>query len=208
MEATTLKLPEKLEEDEFVRLSATWEEYLDALEEADPTLTIQFLNHEIIMSQATDTHELLVMRLGTLLNLYFDQFEDYQVFGSNVKIVTPTHSGDFNADASVVKTPIEYGLTPSGRISKMRIQNPEIVVEVLSKSTRKFDLEEKLSYYKLISSVQHILFVDQQRPYASVYSRLEQPDEWLNHDYRTLEAIVRLGTVTLPMADIYRKVTF
>lgn len=208
MEATTLKLPETLEEDEFVRLPATWEEYLDALEEADSTLTVQFLTNEIIMSQATDTHELLVMRLGTLLNLYFDQFENYQVFGSNVKIVAPTHLGDFNADASVVKTPIEYGLTPSGRLSKMRIKNPEIVVEVLSKSTRKFDLEEKLSYYKLIPSVQHILFVDQQRPYASVYSRLEQPDEWFNHDYRTLEATVRLGAVTLPMADIYRKVTF
>jgi Uma2 family endonuclease len=208
MEATTLKLPETLEEDEFVRLPATWEEYLDALEEADPTLTVQFLNNEIIMSQATDLHEELVSILNWLFRNVYLHEPDYRVLSSNVKIVVPGLAGDLNADLSVIRGPSEYGTTPLGRITKMRIKNPEIVVEVLSKSTRKFDLEEKLSYYKLIPSVQHILFVDQQRPYASVYSRLEQPDEWFNHDYRTLESTVRLGAVTLPMADIYRKVTF
>jgi Uma2 family endonuclease len=206
MEATSLKLPETLEEDELLCLSATWEEYLDILDET--SYTVQFLNGEIIVSQATREHESLVIVLATLLSNYFHDKKDYDVLGSNVKIVIPNQEGDFNADVSVIKEPVEYALTTGGRISKVRIKNPEIVVEVLSKSTRKFDLTEKITYYKLIPSLQYILFVDQYRPYASVYARTDVPDEWLNHDYRTLDSIVRLGDLALPMEAIYRKTKF
>lgn len=89
-----------------------------------------------------------------------------------------------------------------------QIKNPLIVVEVRSKSTRKVDQGETMNYYKLIPSLQHILFVDQDQPFASVYSRTNVPDEWLNHDYRTLDATVRPGALELPMSVIYRKTTF
>jgi len=115
----------------------------------------------------------------------------------------PDHQGDFNADISVVKLPYQYGTTAKGEISKMRIKNPEIVVEVLSKSTRKFDNGEKLQHYKLITALNHILFVGQDKPYASVYSRTETPDTWLNHDYWSLDEVVRLGEIELPMREIY-----
>lgn len=207
MEAISLKLPDTLEEDELLRLPATWEEYIGLAEEAP--YTIQFLNGEIIMSQATGTHEVLVIRIGALLLTYFDNLtEEYQVFGSNIKIVVVEKESDFNADISVAKQPIDYSTTPAGRLSKVQIKNPEIVVEILSKSTRKFDMGEKLSYYKLIPSLQHILLVDQTRPFASVYSRTGVPDEWLNHDYRTLDSIVRLGDLELPMEAIYRRTVF
>jgi Uma2 family endonuclease len=211
MEAVALKLPEFLEEDELVRLPASWEEYFDVLDEADrlaPTLTIQFLDNEIIMSQATDDHELIVGWLITLFNNALVDQPAYRVLGSNVKIVIPERVGDFNADLSVVRGASDYGLTPAGRVTKMRIKNPEIVVEVLSKSTRKFDLEEKLTTYKLIPSLQHILFVDQTKPFASVYTRTGRPDEWLNQDYRSLNGLVQIGDVQLPMQDIYRKIVF
>lgn len=206
MEAVGLKLPDQLSEDELLRLPATWEEYIALVDEAP--YTIQFLNGELIISQATDTHEIIVgMLIWLFNNMYIDQ-PDYRVLGSNVKIAIPGYESDFNADASVVRGPSEYGTTTAGAVSKARIKNPEIVVEVLSKSTRKFDMGEKLSYYKLIPSLQHILLIDQTRPFASVYSRTGVPDEWLNHDYRTLDSVVRLGTVELPMEAIYRKIVF
>lgn len=208
METVALSLPESIDDDELVRLPASWDEYLDALDEASPTQTVQFLNNEIIMSQATDTHEELVIVLGWLLKTLFIDQPEYRVLGSNVKIVIPGRNGDFNADLSVVRGPSDYALTPAGRMSKMRIKNPEIVVEILSKSTRKFDLEEKLTEYKLIPSLQQILFVDQYRPLVSVYTRTPVPDEWLNHDYRTLDGVVRVGPAHLPMQDIYRSFPF
>ena len=210
MQADLLKLPDTLDglaDDELLSLPATWEEYLDVLETAP--YTIQFLDSEIIMSQATADHETIIIRLGALFLNYFDELiVDYRVLSSNVKIVVPNQAGDLNADLSVVKEPVEYGATPGEKVSTVRITNPVIVVEVLSKSTRNFDQGEKLAAYKLIPSLQHILFVAQTQAYASVYSRTGVPDEWLNHDYRTLEAGVKLGDLALPMADIYRKTTF
>ncbi|RIV21483.1 Uma2 family endonuclease [Fibrisoma montanum] len=206
MEAVTLKLPDALEEDALLRLPATWDEY-HSLVDTSP-YTVQFLNDEIIVGQATRQHESLVIVLAVLLSNYFTDRVGYDVLGSNIKIAIPNQAGDFNADLSVVKEPVEYGTTPGGRPSTVRIQNPEIIVEVLSKSTRRFDLMEKLTYYKLIPSLQYMLFVDQDRPFASVYSRTNVPDEWLNHDYRSLDSVVRLGALELPMQAIYRKTDF
>ncbi len=206
MEAIGLKLPDTLDEDELLCMPATWEEYSHLVEDA--SYTIQYLNGEVITSQATDTHETIVGLLIWLFNnSYIDQAE-YRVLGSNVKIVIPRQEGDVNADVSIVKDPVEYGLTPGSQLSTVRIKNPEIVVEVLSKSTRKFDMGEKLDYYKLIPSLQHILLVDQTRPLASIYSRTSVPDEWLNHDYRSIDSVVKLGDLELPMKDIYRKIVF
>lgn len=206
MEAVSITLPDALEEDKLLRLSATWEEYLELTE--DTPYTIQFLNGEVIISQATDIHEELV---GTLIWLFRNALLDqpyFRILGSNVKLVVSEQHSDFNADMSVVRGPSEYALTPGGNVSKARIKNPEIVVEVLSKSTRKFDMTEKITYYKLIPSLQYILFVDQYRPFASVYARTNVPDEWLNHDYRTLDSVVHLGAIELPMEAIYRKTVF
>lgn len=206
MEAVALKFPETIDEDELIWMPATWDEYLDLAQTAP--YTVQYLNGEIIMSQASDIHEELVARLIWLFtNVFIDQPE-YRILGSNIKVVIPGEKGDFNADMSVIHGPSDFGLTPSGRPSSVRIKNPEIVVEVLSKSTRSFDMTEKLAYYKLIPSLKYVLFVDQLRPFASVYTRTETPDEWLNRDYRTLESVVQLGDVQLPMQDIYRKMTF
>ncbi|MBC8153183.1 MAG: Uma2 family endonuclease [Bacteroidetes bacterium] len=205
METVSLKLSDTLDENELLRLAATWEEYIELADETP--YTIQFLNGEIIVSQATDIHEELV---GTLIWLFRNAFLEHpalRVLGSNVKIVVPEHN-DFNADMSVVRGPSDYALTPTGNVSKSRIKNPEIVVEVLSTSTRKFDMTEKITYYKLIPSLQYILFVDQYRPFASVYARTNVPDEWLNHDYRTLDSVVKLGDLELPMEAIYRKTVF
>jgi Uma2 family endonuclease len=206
MEAVTLRLPDSLGEDELLRLPATWEEYISVVDEAP--YTIQFLNDELIMSQASRFHESLVIVIAILLDSLYPVQEGYDVLGSNVKIVIPDRAGDVNADLSVVKEPVAYGTTSGGSASTMRVENPIVVVEVLSKSTRKFDQGEKMNYYKLIPSLQHILFVDQLQPFASVYSRTNVPDEWLNRDYRTLESTVRLGALELPMSAIYRKTVF
>lgn len=206
METVSLKLPDTLDENELLRLTATWEEYIELVDETPHT--IQFLDGEINISQATVPHESLIIVLGVLLSNYFFDKEGYNVLGSNIRIVVLDQEGDINADLSVVKDPVDYALTPHGKVSKSRIKNPEIVVEVLSKSTHKFDMTEKITYYKLIPSLQYILFVDQCRPFASVYTRTNVPDEWLNHDYRTLDSVVKLGDLELPMEAIYRKSVF
>jgi len=208
MEAVALKIPMTLQErDEApdqIRVSATWEEYLE-LAEIVP-YNIDYIDGELIaMGQATDTHEQLVIQLGTLFNILLDDQPDYRVLGSNVKICVEEGRSDFNADLSVVKGPSVYAMLPSGRLSTVRIKNPEIVVEVLSKSTKAYDQSDKLDQYRLISSLKHILFVSQDEVFVRSYSRTEKPAEWLDADYRSLDDTVRLGELTLPLRSIYRK---
>jgi len=97
---------------------------------------------------------------------------------------------------------------PGGKVSKVRIKNPEIVVEVLSKSTRAYDQSDRLDQYRLIPSLKHILFVSQESVFARVYSRLDQPDQWLDADYRSIDDVVRLGSLDLPLRSVYRKTSF
>lgn len=210
MEAVALapKLPETLdglEEGEMLRIPASWEEYIELVE--DTPYPIQFLNDEIlVMGQATDTHEQLVGRLIKLFAIYFDELVGYRVLGSNIKIVIHDQTGDFNANLSIIQGPSDYEPTPAGRDSRVRIKNPEIVVEVLSKSTRKLDLGEKFAAYQTIQSVQHILFVDQQTVSVPICSRTNRPDQWLLTHYHALTDTVSIGGFMLKLADVYQKI--
>ncbi len=212
MEVVAYKLPITLEEREEgpdeIRLPATLEEFWELVEEVE--YNIEYLNGEIIsfMGHASDIHEALIMTLGGLFYNYYYDLPDYRVLGSNVKIFSELSVGGLNADLSVVRGPSDFKELPSGRLSKCIIRNPEIVVEVLSASTRKYDLGEKLACYKTIPALQHVVFVDQRKPLVSVYSRLTEPNQWLNIDYPLLTDTVKIGELTLPMTEIYRKTLF
>lgn len=208
MEAVAPKIPMTLRErdaaPDILCVSATWEEYLE-LAEVVP-YNIEYLYGEIIsMSQATDLHEQLITQLATLFNIILDDKPDYRVLGSNVKICVEEGKAEFNADLSVIKGPSDYVVLPSGRISTARIKNPEIVVEVLSKSTKAYDQSDKLDQYRLIPSLKHILFVSQEDVFVRIYSRTEQPAQWIDADYRSIDDIVHVGNLALPLRSIYRK---
>ncbi len=159
------------------------------------------------MSQDTDLHEQLIIQLGTLFTNLLDDQPDYRVLGSNVKICITEGLAEFNADLSVVNGPSDYAVLPSGRKSTARIKNPEIVVEVLSKSTKAYDQSDKLDQYRLIPSLRHILFISQEDVFARVYSRTEQPLQWIDTDYRSIDDTIQVGPLALPLRTIYRKTT-
>ncbi|MBX2799856.1 MAG: Uma2 family endonuclease [Myxococcales bacterium] len=50
-------------------------------------------------------------------------------------------------------------------------QNPVVIVEVLSDSTRTYDRTEKLERYKTIPSLRHVVLVEQDAPDVEVWSR-------------------------------------
>lgn len=211
MEAITIEMPTTLAKrgaaPDELRLLATWDEYVELAEKIP--CNIEFLNGEIIsMSQATDLHEQLIAQLITIFNNILDDRPDYRVLGSSVKICVAEGGAEFNADLSVLRGPSQYATLPSGKISTARIKNPEIVVEVLSKSTKAYDQSDKLDQYRLIPSLKHILFVSQDAVFARVYTRTDKPDQWIDTDYRLLTDTILVGDMELPMQKIYRKTVF
>ena len=87
------------------------------------------------------------------------------------------------------------------------LENPEIVIEILSDSTELFDRTEKFDCYKQISSVTEYVLVSSKKKKIEVFRRTES-NEWLLHDYLPQDTEVNIGQCTLSMEDIYRKTGF
>ena len=169
---------------------------------------IEYYNGEIIsfMSQASVTHETLVAYLSHLLYLHFDELEEYKVMSSNIKIFSDECQAAFNADLTVVRGEPDYFVLPSKKYATTTIKNPEIIIEILSDSTRDFDFGAKLSCYKTIPSLKQVIFIDQAKVYISSYLRTSDPQEWINHDYYSLKETLKLTGFQLKLEDIYQKI--
>ena len=93
--------------------------------------------------------------------------------------------------------------------SRTTINNPTVVVEVLSPGTQEFDRTEKLGRYLLIDSLREIVLMETRRPFVQTILRGDDGQLVLSF-FSGLDAAVTLKSVgvELPMAELYRDVTF
>lgn len=194
---------ERLETNEFVCIPASEEDYLSLAFEMP--FKIEYHNNEIMtIGLSTLLHEALVMNMGTILNILFGDNEDLMVYGSNVGIQIPKFEGGYYMpDVLVVK-----GEPIFKENSTAIITNPYIVVEVLSKATENFDLSEKLHEYKLLPSLQQVIFINQKKVGVMNFLRSENPDVWLNQDFYTENDIMQIDGKAVLVKDIYKKIKF
>ncbi|HEV3471265.1 MAG TPA: Uma2 family endonuclease [Pyrinomonadaceae bacterium] len=86
--------------------------------------------------------------------------------------------------------------------------NPTLLVEILSKSTAKYDRTVKLGYYRTLESLAEYLLIWQDEYRVEQYTK--QPDgRWLLTDVAGPEGVVELSSVgcALPLAGVYERVT-
>lgn len=86
--------------------------------------------------------------------------------------------------------------------------NPTLIVEVLSKSTARYDRTGKFSDYRSIPSFAEYLLVVQSE-YRVEQSAKQSDGRWLLTDFRSLEDVVRLDSIqcSLSLKEIYDKVS-
>ncbi|GAB4023708.1 Uma2 family endonuclease [Spirosoma koreense] len=195
-------LLEQLKTKEVVRVPASEAEFLEIAPEFPGRLEYQ--QGEIIaMSLASALHELIVSFISRLLtNYYFDK--DFLVTSSNAGLQIPRADGSYyQPDLMVTK-----GTWQFKEGSKSIITNPYLLVEVMSPETYRYDKEDKLPLYKDVPTLQYLVYAAQDRPYLTVYQRTDQPDVWLNTDYKTIDSIAQLGDLSLPLREIYHKIQF
>lgn len=84
------------------------------------------------------------------------------------------------------------------------LENPEIIIEVLSDSTELTDRTEKFDCYKRIVSVQEYVLVSSKKKKVEVFRRIGA-NEWLLHDYTPPETTVKIGTCEFRLEEVYRK---
>ncbi len=87
-------------------------------------------------------------------------------------------------------------------------QSPVLIVEVLSKSTRAIDLDEKLNNYLSIPSLHYLLLLEQVKPRAILMRRSSQG--FLRQIYEGLDATIPLEQIecALCLRDLYARVSF
>jgi Uma2 family endonuclease len=205
----TAKIPAtlegRLEYGETLRVPASWEEFLDVLE-ACP-YRIEYDAGEIVsfMGYGTEEHEKLALRIGHLLLSLLDE-NQYECYGSNLALHIPSLTPRyFNADCVAVKgEPQKAELRPG----MSAIANPILIVEVLSDSTRDFDLGTKFAHYRQIPSLQQILFIESTARLVVSHTRLTERNEWLLQEFsRPAEAVPILGQEGhISLRDLYRNI--
>ena len=87
--------------------------------------------------------------------------------------------------------------------SELTLLNPIFVVEVTSPSSLGYDYVDKLEFYFQVPSVEAYLIVDQDRPYANLYTRAEA-GRYLRM-FNSLDDVIPLAALNceLPLAQVY-----
>lgn len=88
------------------------------------------------------------------------------------------------------------------------IDNPMLIVEVLSSSTALEDRNAKLDEYRALASVQDYMLVSVDEAKVEVFSHHES-DKWLYVAVKGLDSHIELPSIgcTLALADMYEQVT-
>jgi Uma2 family endonuclease len=118
---------------------------------------------------------------------------------TRVRIEFPDHTRFYYPDAMVVCRPNP----PTDHFH----EQPVLVAEVFSESTRRIDLGEKRDAYLTISSLKVLLLVEPDTPEVIVHRR--KPDGGFAVEiYRGLDAVIPLPEIdaALPLADLYERV--
>jgi Uma2 family endonuclease len=87
--------------------------------------------------------------------------------------------------------------------------NPQIIVEVLSDSTERYDRGAKFRHYRQIDSLREVVLAAQDRPLVERHVR-QNDGSWLMTEFSGLENVLEFATVParVPLAEIYRGVEF
>lgn len=92
---------------------------------------------------------------------------------------------------------------------KDTITNPQVIIEVLSKSTKGYDREDKFAAYRTIPNFQEYLLIDQTRIHVEQFSKTGKK-RWNLFEYDEEDENISLVTVPLEISlqNLYNKVKF
>lgn len=171
------------------------EEYLKIEERSE--ILHEYVAGEIYdMADPSQAHDLISMNLAAPLHTH--------VRGRPCRIYLGRRQLQFRiGEENFVYRPDVWMACGEARNAKGDYVNePRLVIEVLSPSTARFDRREKVASYREIPSIEEYVVVAQKPTNVTIYRRAEQ---WKPQLLETPESVLELRTVglTLPVARIY-----
>ena len=180
--------------------SVTPEQYLERERKAE-FKSEYYAGRIFAMSGGSNAHSLIGGNTYALLWTHLRR-GPCTAFNSDMKVRVSATGLYTYPDISVVCGEVQY---TDGY--KDMIDNPTVIVEVLSPSTEAYDRGEKLVHYQSLPTLTDYLIVSQQTMRVEQYHR-QNDDQWLLTMHSGPEARVPLASVgcELALAEVYERV--
>jgi Uma2 family endonuclease len=182
--------------------SYTPEEYLELEEAAD--YKSEYRDGEIVpMTGGTTNHNKIALNFAANLKFAL-RGQDYDIYIGDVRLWIPRYRQYTYPDVMVIQgEPIYTGT------STTTVMNPLLIVEVLSKSTKNYDLGEKFIYYRAIPEFNEYILIDQTKYHVMQYTKTLE-GRWFLTEYESEETILELSSIEfqINLKEIYEKVNF
>jgi Uma2 family endonuclease len=180
----------------------TPEEYLEF--EVNSEERHEYINGEIVlMTGGTPNHNQITGNFYAELNFALKR-QPYRVFITDQRLWIPRKRIHTYPDVMVVQGELQL---EEGR--RDTITNPLMIAEVLSKSTRSYDKDDKFAAYRSIPSFQEYLLIDQYEMHVEQYFKSDS-NSWTFSEYDEANGTISLKSISFQftLADIYDKVDF
>lgn len=139
----------------------------------------------VAMAPPAEAHRMLAMRLGSRIDAALANRRPCNAQSEAGVVRADRADTYFEADIAATCEPNEFG--------RQAIQNPFLIVEILSPSTERHDRWVKLPAYRQIATVQEILFIASDGIYAELHRR--SGEQWITDILRGGEAVLNLASV-------------
>ena len=176
----------------------TLEEYF-ALERESNERFEYFDGEVFLMSGVNQEHDQIESNVHTSIKLKL-KGKKCRAFLANMRLKVPSSPPYRYSDGSVL-----CGEAVFEKIGGVDVLvNPQLIIEVLSVSTEKFDRHQKFKHYKSIESFREYLLISQES-YFVVHYLKHNEKFWMQTEYDKLEEIINLTTLDceLILAEIY-----
>lgn len=165
----------------------------------------EYYNGKIeLMAGGSIAHNRISRNIIQYLGNILDEKTGFEAFGSDQKVYLPDYQYYVYPDAVVVTD----GPLMSEEQADALI-NPLLIIEILSRSTEKYDSTNKFLEYRTLPSFKEYVLIRQDAPQITSFFR-EEPDLWRESEVRGLEQEVLFKSINVRLALelIYRKVEF
>lgn len=150
------------------------------------------------MAGGSERHALISMNTGVAL-ANAARKSPCRVYGADMKLHIAAKNHFCYPDVML--------LCSAGVRQAQFVEQPSLIVEVLSPSTAAYDRGLKFEHYRTIPALQYYLLLEQDRPHAELFER------WAGGGWKFAEAtgldaslvLPQLG-LELPLAELYRQV--
>ncbi len=175
----------------------TEEEYLQ-MEKESPTKNEYFRGEIFAMAGASNRHNVLFSNLFIALGIQL-KGKPCKPYGSDLRIHIPENTLYTYPDISIICGDI----VPAKTDVDTAVQ-PTVLLEILSPSTKNYDLGGKFALYRDIPTLREYVVIDSESIRVQSF-RINKEGRWELEDLRSLDAIlyIPIVKVSIPMNEVY-----